>query len=165
MWPPILSLLAAASFVAPPRLGGGTRAVRACDFRPESSPATARAALDASAHGDATGAARAATGNVLLVDHLNINHERGRHDLLAAFYFDVLGCAADPRKSDNLASGRKTLWANAGISQFHLPEADAAQVFDGVITLAYAELSAVRSRLAAPPDRRTSGATPFPCHL
>ncbi len=128
---PVLSgLLAAAAFVEPPRLGGA-RAVRKCDTRCNDPTAMA--------------------SNVLLVDHLNINHERGRHDLLCAFYFDVLGCAADPRKADNLASGRKTIWANAGISQFHLPEADTAQVFDGVITLTYADLSAVRARLASPP--------------
>jgi hypothetical protein len=31
-------------------------------------------------------------------DHLNINHQKGRHDVLKAFYADVLGCAIDPRK-------------------------------------------------------------------
>lgn len=60
-------------------------------------------------------------GNVLLLDHLNINHEKSRHDLLRAFYFDTLGLAIDPRKTENLEKGRKTLWANAGITQFHLP--------------------------------------------
>lgn len=89
--------------------------------------------------------------NVLLLDHLNLNHERGRHDLVRAFYFDTLGLAVDPRKAENVEKGRKTLWANAGINQFHIPEADAAQVFDGVITLAYAELEPVRSALAAAP--------------
>ena len=32
---------------------------------------------------------------------------------------------------------RKTLWANVGIHQFHLPEASNAQIFDGIITLSY----------------------------
>ena len=31
--------------------------------------------------------------NILVLDHLNINHERGRHDLVLAFYIDALGCA------------------------------------------------------------------------
>ena len=48
---------------------------------------------------------------------MNINHEKGRHDLLKAFYFDVLGCAVDPRKIENLDKGKKTLWANTGIQQ------------------------------------------------
>ncbi len=67
-------------------------------------------------------------GNILVLDHLNINHESGRHDLLKSFYFDILGCSVDPRKEENLAKGKKTLWANAGINQFHLPEAATAQV-------------------------------------
>ncbi len=67
-------------------------------------------------------------GNILVLDHLNINHESGRHDLLKKFYFDILGCSVDPRKEENLAKGKKTLWANAGINQFHLPEATTAQV-------------------------------------
>ena len=62
------------------------------------------------------------TKNVLILDHLNINHEKGRHDLVKAFYFDLLGMTPDPRKQENLEAGRKTLWANAGIHQFHLPE-------------------------------------------
>ena len=69
--------------------------------------------------------------NVLVLDHVNMNHEKGRHDLVKAFYFDVLGLTADPRKAENLELGRKGVWANAGITQFHLPEADAAQVLDG----------------------------------
>ena len=32
-------------------------------------------------------AGTAVGSNVLLLDHLNINHERGRHDLVCAFYF------------------------------------------------------------------------------
>jgi hypothetical protein len=44
---------------------------------------------------------------VLLLDHLNINHERGRHDALKSFYFDFLGCGIDPRKYDNFLAGEK----------------------------------------------------------
>ena len=60
------------------------------------------------------------------------------------------------RKQENADKGRKTLWANAGITQFHLPEEESAQVFDGVVTLSYTEPSpaafeALRKRLAQPP--------------
>lgn len=90
--------------------------------------------------------------NLQLVDHLNINHEKGRHDLLTAFYCDVLGCALDPRKEDNLEKGAGTLWCNAGITQFHLSEGKPdAQRLDGSVTLGYASLSSVRGRLAAGP--------------
>uniref|UniRef100_A0A7S1UES1 Glyoxalase-like domain-containing protein n=1 Tax=Phaeomonas parva TaxID=124430 RepID=A0A7S1UES1_9STRA len=97
-------------------------------------------------------AAGAWTGsNVLILDHVNVNHERGRHDLLKAFYFDVLGLSPDPRKAENIAKGRKTLWANAGIHQFHLSEGATAQVFDGTVRLAYPTLEPLRRRLSAPP--------------
>lgn len=85
--------------------------------------------------------------NVLILDHLNINHEKGRHDWLKAFYFDFLGCAVDPRKAENLEKGEKTLWANIGANQFHLPEGKTdAQVLDGVVTLVYPDLSVLLSR-------------------
>mmetsp|Transcript_15181 Transcript_15181/g.24948 ORF Transcript_15181/g.24948 Transcript_15181/m.24948 type:complete len:384 (-) Transcript_15181:54-1205(-) len=84
---------------------------------------------------------------VLLMDHFNINHEKGRHDALKAFYFDFLGCAIDPRKEENIARGSKTLWANVGMHQFHLPEGKPnAQVFDGVITLIHEDLSVLMER-------------------
>ena len=35
---------------------------------------------------------------IKIVDHVNMNHEKGRHDLLKAFYFDLLGFSVDPRK-------------------------------------------------------------------
>ncbi|GAX15723.1 hypothetical protein FisN_3Hh197 [Fistulifera solaris] len=86
-------------------------------------------------------------GNILILDHLNINHEKGRHDWLKAFYFDFLNCAVDPRKQENIIQGRKTLWANIGANQFHLPEGKPdAQVLNGVITLSYPNLSAVVQR-------------------
>ena len=94
-------------------------------------------------------------GNILLMDHLNINHQKSRHDLLKSFYVDVLGLILDPRKAENIEKGRKTIWVNAGITQFHLPEEECAQVFDGVVTLAYkdnASLQEVISRLQHPPN-------------
>ena len=92
------------------------------------------------------------TSYVHLIDHLNINHEQGRHDLLTAFYVDILGCTLDPRKVENLEAGKGTLWANAGAHQFHLPAGKPhAQVFDGVVTLGYDSLEGVRARLASPP--------------
>lgn len=97
-------------------------------------------------------AAVSLSSKVLLLDHININHEKGRHDLLRAFYFDLLGCAVDPRKEENLAKGRKTLWANIGIHQFHFSEGSPqAQTLDGCVTLAYQQLDALRTRLRTPP--------------
>lgn len=76
--------------------------------------------------------------NVLILDHLNINHEKHRHDQLKAFYFSFLQCAVDPRKKENIDKGRKTVWANIGAQQFHLPEGTPnAQVLKGHITLGY----------------------------
>ena len=43
-------------------------------------------------------ALRAQADNILVLDHFNLNHEKGRHDVLKAFYADTLGCAIDPRK-------------------------------------------------------------------
>merc|ERR1711966_171320 len=84
---------------------------------------------------------------VLLLDHININHEKGRHDTLKAFYFDFLGCAIDPRKHENYLAGTKTVWANIGMQQFHPPEGKPdAQVFDGVITLVYDDLEDLKER-------------------
>ena len=41
-------------------------------------------------------------GSILLLDHLNLNHERSRHDLVKLFYVDILGLSLDPRKSKNI---------------------------------------------------------------
>ena len=71
---------------------------------------------------------------------------QGRHDLLKAFYFDVLKCAVDPRKEENLGKGAGTLWANCGINQFHLPQEAQAQVFAGRIVLEYSDLTEVAAR-------------------
>jgi len=93
---------------------------------------------------DASTSLQSTANQVLILDHLNINHEKGRHDLLKAFYFDFLQCAIDPRKEENLKVGKKTLWANIGTFQFHLPEGNpAAQVFQGIVTLAYPSIKDV----------------------
>mmetsp|Transcript_44217 Transcript_44217/g.106550 ORF Transcript_44217/g.106550 Transcript_44217/m.106550 type:complete len:370 (-) Transcript_44217:1926-3035(-) len=98
----------------------------------------------------ASGSGELSDNNVLILDHLNINHEKGRHDWLKAFYVDFLQCALDPRKIENVASGKKTLWCNIGANQFHLPEGKpAAQVLDGVITLVYPDISKLMERLEA----------------
>jgi hypothetical protein len=87
-------------------------------------------------------------GGILILDHLNINHEKGRHDWLNAFYFHFLKLAVDPRKEDNVKAGKKTVWANAGAQQFHLPEGQPdAQVFDGLIVLVYPDLAALKGRV------------------
>lgn len=84
---------------------------------------------------------------VLLMDHLNINHEKGKHDALKAFYFDFLGCSVDPRKYANYLEGKNTLWANAGLHQFHLPEGNPhAQVFNGMITLIHEDLDGLMEK-------------------
>lgn len=88
------------------------------------------------------------TNNVLIMDHLNINHPKGRHDLVKCFYVETMGLTLDARKQENIDKGRKTLWANAGITQFHLPEADNAQVFDGIVTLAYKDKSCIDNVMA-----------------
>lgn len=85
--------------------------------------------------------------SILILDHLNINHEKGRHDWLKAFYVDFLQCALDPRKIENVEKGKKTLWVNIGSNQFHLPEGKPdAQVLDGIVTLSYPDLGALKER-------------------
>lgn len=86
-------------------------------------------------------------GEILILDHLNLNHEKGRHDWLKAFYVDFLQCALDPRKIENVEKGKKTLWANIGSNQFHLPEGKPdAQVLNGIVTLAFPELDSLKKR-------------------
>jgi hypothetical protein len=67
------------------------------------------------------------------------------------FYFSVLGCGMDPRKADNLApdAKKKTLWANCGASQFHLPYGDNAQRIPGKIGLRYNSLDGLKERLGS----------------
>ncbi|VEU35009.1 unnamed protein product [Pseudo-nitzschia multistriata] len=89
--------------------------------------------------------------NVLILDHININHEKGRHDWLKSFYGEeFLGCAWDPRKAKNIETGRKTLWANIGAHQFHLSEGSPdAQVLDGLVTVVHPSLETLKERYQA----------------
>lgn len=89
------------------------------------------------------------TSEIILLDHLNINHERGTHTKLANFYFDTLGFVPDPRKASNLEKGGGTVWANAGATQVHLSEGDPdPQVLDGCVTLHYPSESSLSSLLS-----------------
>ena len=96
---------------------------------------------------DSTVATTTDNNNILILDHLNINHEKGRHDLVKAFYVDVLKCSIDPRKLENVEAGKKTIWMNIGCQQFHLPEGKpTAQVLDGIVTLVYPNLESIIER-------------------
>ena len=104
-----------------------------------------RAAANENASSDVTNSN--APCQVLLLDHININHQKGHHSLLKSFYFHFLQCSIDPRKYENYTAGKKTIWANIGMHQFHLPEGKPdAQVLDGKITLVYENLHALQKR-------------------
>jgi hypothetical protein len=145
-----IALLVASRIGPLSALSASARAASSVD--PPSAPngATARFLSDRQAsnigdHHD-QGEAHQPVGNVLILDN-NINHEKGRHDWLKAFYFDLLRCAVDPRKRENFEKGRKTLWANIGPFQFHLPEGTPkAQVLEGVVTLVYPDLQPIHDR-------------------
>jgi hypothetical protein len=87
-----------------------------------------------------------------LLEHVNLNVPS--HEYILPFYFDLLGCGMDPRKASNLKSDapKKTLWANCGASQFHLPFGDVAQRIPGHIGLRFDSLEGLKSRLLADPD-------------
>lgn len=80
-----------------------------------------------------------------LLEHVNINVPD--HKYIIQFYFGLLGCGVDPRKAINILEGSKTVWANCGASQFHLPFGETAQVIPGQIGLRYDSLDALRDRL------------------
>ncbi|GMI39038.1 hypothetical protein TrCOL_g10889 [Triparma columacea] len=83
--------------------------------------------------------------DIILLDHLNINHEKGTHNALCDFYFNTLGFRPDPRKSENLEKGGGTVWANAGATQVHLSEGKPQpQVLDGFVTLKYPSSSSLK---------------------
>lgn len=83
-----------------------------------------------------------------LLEHVNLNVPTQEHIL--PFYFEVLGCGMDPRKAANLEpdAPKKTIWANCGASQFHLPYGDVAQRIPGHIGLRYDSLDALKHRVA-----------------
>ena len=80
-----------------------------------------------------------------LLEHININVPN--HDCILDFYFGVLGCGMDPRKAENVVAGSKTVWANCGGSQFHLPYGDTPQVIPGHVGLRYNDLEGLKTRL------------------
>ena len=84
-----------------------------------------------------------------LLEHININVPS--HEYILDFYWQVLGCGMDPRKAENLRpdAPKKTLWANCGASQFHLPYGDVGQAVRGQIGLRFADLGLVRQQLDA----------------
>jgi hypothetical protein len=54
----------------------------------------------------------------------------------------------DPRKAENLGKdNNKTLWANCGASQFHLPHGDTPQVVNGHMGLVFDRLDLLEQRL------------------
>jgi hypothetical protein len=91
-----------------------------------------------------------------LLEHVNLNVES--HKYILPFYYKILGFGLDPRKAANLRpdeTGKKTLWANCGASQFHLPYGKEAQTIPGHIGLQYPSeesLVALEERLQNNPD-------------
>ena len=80
-------------------------------------------------------------GNVVELQHVNL---RVPDQLKAtAFYISALGLTRDPY----LVTGIDNMWANAGVSQFHLP-AGGPQRLRGVIGLMVPDLAALLERLA-----------------
>ena len=90
-----------------------------------------------------------------LLEHVNLNVPS--HEYILPFYYDILGLGMDPRKAANLRyheTGKQTLWANCGASQFHLPHGHVAQTIPGHIGLQYpneASLRDLEQRLQAIP--------------
>jgi len=87
-----------------------------------------------------------------LLEHVNLNTPT--QESVLEFYFNVLGCGMDPRKASNLlpSSKKKTIWANGGASQFHLPYGDSAQRIPGKIGLRYDSLEPLKQRVLAASD-------------
>jgi hypothetical protein len=102
----------------------------------------------------ATSAADCST--LTLLEHVNLNVPNPA-ETMQSFYWGILGCGMDPRKAFNMApeiiaapAGKsKTLWANCGASQFHLPYGATAQRIPGTVGLRYESLVGLKARLAA----------------
>lgn len=82
-----------------------------------------------------------------LLEHINLNIPNHDH---IDFYYKVLGCGMDPRKAANLKPNalKKTLWANAGASQFHLPYGQVGQRIPGHVGLFFDSLEGLKKRVA-----------------
>jgi hypothetical protein len=89
-----------------------------------------------------------------LLEHINLNVPS--HQSVLPFYFDILGCGLDPRKAKNLKEGaaKKTIWANCGASQFHLPFGETAQRIPGHVGLKFDSLESLKNRLAEHGDNK-----------
>jgi hypothetical protein len=88
------------------------------------------------------------TSTLTLLEHVNLNVPSQEH--VVPFYMDLLGCGLDPRKAMNLLpdAAKKTIWANCGASQFHLPHGETAQrISGGHIGLKYKSLDGLKRRL------------------
>jgi len=79
-------------------------------------------------------------GNVVELGHVNVRVPDQR--LATAFYISGLGLTRDPY----LMTGIDNMWANVGVSQFHLPTG-APQVVRGVTGLVLPDLKALAARL------------------
>lgn len=83
---------------------------------------------------------------ISLLEHININIPD--HSIVRPFYVDLLNLALDPRKAINVyENNNKTVWANCGASQFHLPHGDNPQVIPGIIGLGFSSLESLKERL------------------
>ena len=89
-----------------------------------------------------------------LLEHINLNVPS--QESILPFYFDILGCGLDPRKAENLKEGaeKKTIWANCGASQFHLPFGETAQRIPGHVGLKFDTLEDLKRRLAEHGDNK-----------
>ncbi|GKY98060.1 hypothetical protein MPSEU_000764000 [Mayamaea pseudoterrestris] len=89
-----------------------------------------------------------AKSSLLLLEHVNINIPSHEH---IDFYLNLLNLGLDPRKAGNVMNNNetssKTLWANAGVSQFHLPYGETAQVIPGHVGLTFRNLQQLRNRM------------------
>lgn len=79
-------------------------------------------------------------GNIVNLGHVNVQVPDQR--LATAYYISGLGLTRDPY----MMSGTNNMWANVGMSQFHLPTRD-PQVVQGVIGLVIPDRDALLDRL------------------
>mmetsp|Transcript_5289 Transcript_5289/g.14509 ORF Transcript_5289/g.14509 Transcript_5289/m.14509 type:complete len:652 (+) Transcript_5289:216-2171(+) len=99
---------------------------------------------------------RPALGNVLLLEHINLNTQHPEAAL--TFYLRGLGLAQDPRMGevvDGKVYVNRTMWLNAGLSQLHMPittrgaSGPRDNVLRGTIHVDVPSLSKARARLEA----------------